>query len=96
MLKYVWREIYGKDLLKTFFKTGNISCFDMVMMYLCPIVMVLGFFLSIVLIVFHITGVELFDFFSYLYASGILSVNDLMQIAQARQFDAVFSTIVSQ
>ena len=65
-------QIYGKDLLKTFFKTGNISCFDMVMMYLCPIVMVLGFFLSIVLIVFHITGVELFDFFSYLYAMGIL------------------------
>ena len=65
-------QIYGKDLLKTFFKTGNIACFDMVMMYLCPIVMVLGFFLSIVLIVFHITGVELFDFFSYLYAMGIL------------------------
>ena len=65
-------QIYGKDLLKAFFKTGNISCFDMVMMYLCPIVMVLGFFLSIVLIVFHITGVELFDFFSYLYAMGIL------------------------
>ena len=65
-------QIYGKDLLKTFFKTGNISCFDMVMVYLCPIVMVLGFFLSIVLIVFHITGVELFDFFSYLYAMGIL------------------------
>ena len=65
-------QIYGKDLLKTFFKTGNIACFDMVMMYLCPIVMVLGFFLSIVLIVFHFTGVELFDFFSYLYAMGIL------------------------
>lgn len=65
-------QIYGKDLLKTFFKTGNIACFDMVMMYMCPIVMVLGFFLSIVLIVFHITGVELFDFFSYLYAMGIL------------------------
>ncbi len=65
-------QIYGKDLIKTFFKTGHIACFDMVMMYLCPIVMVLGFFLSIVLIVFHFTGVELFDFFSYLYAMGIL------------------------
>ena len=65
-------QIYGKDLIKTFFKIGHIACFDMVMMYLCPIVMVLGFFLSIVLIVFHFTGVELFDFFSYLYAMGIL------------------------
>ena len=48
-------QIYGKDLIKTFFKIGHIACFDMVMMYLCPIVMVLGFFLSIVLIVFHFT-----------------------------------------
>lgn len=65
-------RIYGKDLLKTFFKTGNIACFDMLMMYMAPIVVVLGFFLSIVLIIFHITGIELFDFFSYLYASGII------------------------
>ena len=65
-------QIYGKRLMKTFFKTGNISCFDMCMMYLSPIVMVLGFFLSIVLFIFHITGVELFDFFSYLYAMGLV------------------------
>ena len=42
------------------------------MMYLSPIVMVLGFFLSIVLFIFHVTGVELFDFFSYLYAMGLV------------------------
>ncbi len=65
-------QIYGKRLMKTFFKTGNISCFDMCMMYLSPIVMVLGFFLSIVLFIFHVTGVELFDFFSYLYAMGLV------------------------
>lgn len=65
-------KIYGGKLLKTFFKTGNISCFDMVMMYTAPLMMVLGFFLSIILIAFNILGVELFDFFSYLYASGLL------------------------
>jgi len=42
------------------------------MMYAAPIVMVLGFFLSVILIIFNILNVELFDFFSYLYASGII------------------------
>ena len=65
-------QIYGGKLLKTFFKTGNIACFDMVMMYMAPLMVVLGFVLSVVLIAFHLLGVELFDFFSYLYASGIL------------------------
>ncbi len=65
-------RLYSGRLLKTFFKTGNISCFDMVMMYMAPVMVVLGFFLSIILIIFHFLGVELFDFFSYLYASGII------------------------
>ena len=44
----------------------------MFMMYVAPIVTVLGLVLTIVLIIFHVLDVELFDFFSYLYASGIL------------------------
>ena len=44
----------------------------MVMMYAAPLMVVLQFVLSQVLIAFHLLGVELFDFFSYLYASGIL------------------------
>ena len=65
-------KIYGKKLLGTFLKTGNIGCFDMFMMYVAPIVTVLGLILTVVLIIFHVLDVELFDFFSYLYASGIL------------------------
>lgn len=65
-------NIYGTRLLKTFLKTGNIACFDMFMMYFAPVIVVLGFVLSIVLIIFNLMGVELFDFFSYLYASGLL------------------------
>lgn len=65
-------KIYGMDLLKNFLKTGNIACFDMFMMYAAPIVVVLGFFLSMALVLFNLLNVELFDFFSYLYASGII------------------------
>ncbi len=65
-------KIYGLNLLKTFFKTGRIACFDMFMMYLAPFMVILGFFLAIVLAIFSICGVELFDFFSYLFASGLL------------------------
>ncbi len=65
-------RIYGLNLLKTFFKTGRIACFDMFMMYLAPIMVILGFLLAIVLVIFSVCGVELFDFFSYLYASGAL------------------------
>ncbi len=65
-------KIYGKDLLKNFLKTGNIACFDMFMMYAAPIIVVLGFFLSLALVIFNLLNVELFDFFSYLYASGII------------------------
>lgn len=65
-------KVYGRKLLKNFLKTGNIACFDMYMMYSAPIVVVLGFFLAIALIIFNLVGVELFDFFSYLYASGLV------------------------
>ena len=65
-------KVYGGKLLKNFLKTGNIACFDMFMMYVAPIVTVLGLLLTIVLIIFNVVGVELFDFFSYLYASGLL------------------------
>lgn len=64
--------LYWKKLLSSFIKNGNIACFDMVMMFLAPIMMLVSSFLSVVLIVFHLAGVELFDFFSYLYASGLL------------------------
>ena len=65
-------KVYGGKLFKTFLKKGNIASFDMVMMYSAPLMVVLGFLLAIVLFLFHVFGVELFDFFSYLYASGLL------------------------
>ncbi len=65
-------KVYGGRLFKTFLKKGNIASFDMLMMYTAPLMVVLGFLLSVILFLFHIFDVELFDFFSYLYASGIL------------------------
>lgn len=65
-------KLYGGKLLKSFFKTGNIACFDMFMMYSAPVAVVLSFLLSVVLFIFHVFGIELSDFFSYLYASGLL------------------------
>ena len=56
----------------TFKETGNIACFDMVMMFLAPIMMLVSAALSVALVIFHFAGVELFDFFSYLYASGVI------------------------
>ena len=69
---YSCLKIYGPSLLKTFIKTGRIACFDMFMMYLAPLMVILGFLLSVVLVIFSVCGVELFDLFSYLYASGFL------------------------
>lgn len=63
---------YWKQLISAFVKNGNIACFDMLMMYLAPIMMLVTTALSLALMIFHIVGVELFDFFSYLYASGII------------------------
>ena len=65
-------KIYGKKLLSNFLKTGNIACFDMVMMYTAPIMVVISFLLSVVLALFNILHIELFDFLSYLYASGLI------------------------
>ena len=66
------KYILPRFLVSTFIKTGNIACFDMVMMFMAPIMMLVSSALAIVLIIFRISGVELFDFFSYLYASGLL------------------------
>lgn len=61
---------YYKDLIKAFFKTGNIACLDMLLMYLAPISMVAGTISMGMLMAFKIFGVELYDIFSYLFAAG--------------------------
>lgn len=63
---------YDLKLIKKFFKTGNISCLDMCLVFLAPIFQILALVQVIVLNVFQISGLQLYDIFSYLFASGIL------------------------
>ncbi len=63
---------YGKKLFKTYVKTGFLPCFDMLFTFLAPVMQVLATVLSIVLILFDIFGVELYDLFAYMFAYGLL------------------------
>ena len=65
-------RIYGGRLFVNIFKNGNMTSLDMLMMFMAPIVQVISLILFLVLIEFRFLGIELFDLFSYLFASGIL------------------------
>lgn len=65
-------KLYGKDLIKNLFKNSNMTSLDMFMFLLAPIVQVVSLILFLTLIEFKHFGVELFDLFSYIFASGIL------------------------
>lgn len=65
-------RIYGGRLFLNIFKNGNMTSLDMLMMFMAPIVQVISLILFLVLIEFRFLGIELFDLFSYLFASGIL------------------------
>ena len=60
------------ELIKEFMKTGNVSCLDMCLVFLAPIFQILAFIQVILLNIFQFSGVQLYDIFSYLFASGIL------------------------
>ena len=65
-------RIYGKDLIKNVFKNSNMASLDMFMMFLAPIVQVISLFILLLLVEFKRCGIELFDLFSYIFASGVL------------------------
>ncbi len=62
---------YDWKLFKEFLKTGSISCLDMCLVFLAPIFQVLTLVQVIVLNIFRFGGLQLYDIFSYLFASGI-------------------------
>ncbi len=63
---------YNKDLFRTYSKTGFIPCWDMLLSFMAPYIQVLATLLTIVLILFKIFDVKLYDVFSYMYAYGLL------------------------
>jgi len=65
-------KIYGVRLLKNLFKNSNMTSLDMFMFLLAPIIQVVSFVLFLVLILFRQFGIELYDLFSYIFASGIV------------------------
>jgi len=65
-------KTYSKRLIRTFTKTGSISCFDMLLRFLAPFIQILSASLTVVLWIFRIVDVQLYDVFSYMYAYGIL------------------------
>ncbi len=65
-------KIYGVRLIKNLFKNSNMTSLDMLMFLMAPIVQVISLILFIALISFKHFGVELFDLFSYIFASGIV------------------------
>jgi len=63
---------YSRRLFKTFTTTGNIACFDMFLSFLAPFMQILSVILTIVLFIFRLVDVQLYDIFSYMYAYGLL------------------------
>ena len=55
---------YDWKLIKAFFKNHNIASLDMALLFFAPMFQVLGFVLTIVLILFRKFGIELVDIFS--------------------------------
>lgn len=63
---------YHKKLLRTYRKTGYIACLDMLLSFMAPLVQVLATILSIVLLVFRVFDVKLYDLFAYMYSYGLI------------------------
>lgn len=65
-------RVYSGKLLKAYRENHNLPAFDMFMFFLSPVMQLLGFTTMIMLGLFHIFGIELFDVFSYLYAYNVV------------------------
>ena len=65
---YRCMHLYNLKLIINFVKTGNFAALDMFMIYLGPLMQVLGFISLVWLIIFRIVGVNLHDIFSTFFA----------------------------
>lgn len=63
---------YSGKLYSTYRRTRFTSCLDMALVFMAPIMQVVGLLLMIVLILFKIFNVELFDVFAYFFAYGFV------------------------
>lgn len=63
---------YCGKLFTTYRKTGYIACLDMLLMFAAPFFQILTTILTVVLVLFRLFNVQLYDLFSYMYSYGIL------------------------
>lgn len=65
-------KLYKGKLAKKLFKNKNLSCLDFLGNFSAPIIQVLASALTVVLIIFRIAGIELYDIFSVMYAYSLI------------------------
>ena len=65
-------KLYSFKLFKNYIKTGDLSSLDMSLVYLGPLMQIISLISFIMLIVFKILGIHLYDIFSYAFSTGIL------------------------
>ena len=65
-------KLYSPRLFVDFIKTGSLSSLDMSLVYLGPLMQVLSAVNLIILITFKILGIQLYDIFSYAFATGAI------------------------
>ena len=65
-------RLYSPKLFIDFIKTGNLSSLDMSVVYLGPLMQILSVINLIILITFKILGIQLYDIFSYAFATGAI------------------------
>lgn len=62
-------KLYSPKLFIDYLKTGNIASLDMSLTYIAPIIQILNFINLIMLVIFSILGIKLYDIFSFFYAT---------------------------
>ena len=63
---------YSRRLGRTYLKTSFLPCLDMLLSFMAPYMQILATLLTIVLVIFRILGIQLYDVFAYMYSYGIL------------------------
>ena len=65
-------KLYRGKLINNLFVSKNLSCLDLFCNFMAPIVQVVSAGLAVVLMVFRVVGIELYDIFSYMYAYTVI------------------------
>lgn len=65
---YQCLKTYFKPLINGIRKNENISCLDMLLFFMAPIIQLLGCIVFLLLVLYTILGIKLYDIFSYLFA----------------------------